>query len=315
MVRQLSRRTSLRSRGPRIMRFDFHFTDEGWNISEVNSDVPGGFVEGSGFTNLMARHFGTSSPSGAAEAYVDAVHRAANEKGAIALVHATAYSDDRQVMEYLARLLRERGRAVMHVSPAQIDWSKRPARNCAAYSNDQVAAIVRFFPADWLSRLPEDCSSPFLDGHGLSISNPTTALLVQSKAFPLVWDRLKTPLPLWRKLLPETRSARGLKRIERDWVLKPVYGRVGEDVGIAEITPQDQLHRLLHEAQRNSRDWILQRRFHANAIPSQFGDLYPCIGVYTLDKTAVGCYARIAKKPLTDDEAQDIAVLFDEETN
>jgi len=26
----------------RIMRFDFHFTPEGWRISEVNADVPGG---------------------------------------------------------------------------------------------------------------------------------------------------------------------------------------------------------------------------------------------------------------------------------
>ncbi|HOV76830.1 MAG TPA: hypothetical protein PLS24_02280, partial [Sedimentisphaerales bacterium] len=26
----------------RVMRFDFHFTEEGWRISEANSDVPGG---------------------------------------------------------------------------------------------------------------------------------------------------------------------------------------------------------------------------------------------------------------------------------
>ena len=31
----------------RVMRFDFHFTDEGWRISEVNADVPGGFIEAS----------------------------------------------------------------------------------------------------------------------------------------------------------------------------------------------------------------------------------------------------------------------------
>ena len=27
----------------RVMRFDFHYTDEGWRISEVNADVPGGY--------------------------------------------------------------------------------------------------------------------------------------------------------------------------------------------------------------------------------------------------------------------------------
>src|SRR5271155_3199567 len=28
----------------RVMRFDFHLTMQGWQISEVNSDVPGGFT-------------------------------------------------------------------------------------------------------------------------------------------------------------------------------------------------------------------------------------------------------------------------------
>jgi hypothetical protein len=32
----------------RVMRFDFHWTVTGWKISEVNSDVPGGFSESSG---------------------------------------------------------------------------------------------------------------------------------------------------------------------------------------------------------------------------------------------------------------------------
>jgi hypothetical protein len=38
----------------RHMRFDFHPTPVGWRISEVNSDVPGGFIEASGFSRLMA---------------------------------------------------------------------------------------------------------------------------------------------------------------------------------------------------------------------------------------------------------------------
>src|SRR5262249_28988819 len=34
----------------RVIRFDFHFTTESWRISEANTDVPGGFIEASGFT-------------------------------------------------------------------------------------------------------------------------------------------------------------------------------------------------------------------------------------------------------------------------
>src|SRR5207245_6230151 len=37
----------------RVMRFDFHFTTQGWRISEANTDVPGGFIEAAGFTRLM----------------------------------------------------------------------------------------------------------------------------------------------------------------------------------------------------------------------------------------------------------------------
>lgn len=28
--------------GPRFLRFDFHPTEEGWRLSEANTDVPGG---------------------------------------------------------------------------------------------------------------------------------------------------------------------------------------------------------------------------------------------------------------------------------
>ena len=48
--------------GPRVMRFDFHFTTEGWRISEVNSDVPGGYIESTGFTQLMAGQFPGCTP-------------------------------------------------------------------------------------------------------------------------------------------------------------------------------------------------------------------------------------------------------------
>ena len=48
----------------RLIRFDFHFTTEGWRISEANTDVPGGFNEASGFTRLMAQHYKQTTASG-----------------------------------------------------------------------------------------------------------------------------------------------------------------------------------------------------------------------------------------------------------
>ena len=45
------------AQGARIIRFDFHHTDDGWRISEANTDVPGGLNEASGFARLMAPHY------------------------------------------------------------------------------------------------------------------------------------------------------------------------------------------------------------------------------------------------------------------
>ena len=51
-------------RHSRLIRFDFHFTTEGWRISEANTDVPGGFNEASGFTRLMAANPGLRRSGG-----------------------------------------------------------------------------------------------------------------------------------------------------------------------------------------------------------------------------------------------------------
>jgi hypothetical protein len=39
------------------MRFDFHFSEEGWRISEVNCDVPGGLNEASGFPAIIESYY------------------------------------------------------------------------------------------------------------------------------------------------------------------------------------------------------------------------------------------------------------------
>ena len=48
----------------RVMRFDFHWTPDGWRISEVNSDVPGGFSEASELPLLMTPHYPGAQAAG-----------------------------------------------------------------------------------------------------------------------------------------------------------------------------------------------------------------------------------------------------------
>jgi len=298
----------------RVMRFDFHFTDQGWRISEVNADVPGGFIEASGFTQLMAAHYpGTTPPPDVADIYTRALAAALPKDAVVGLVHATAYSDDRQVMQFLGKRMAEHGLRTILISPEHIGWDQNVASACSSFARGELQAMVRFFPAEWLPTLPAKSQwSNFFSGSRTPISNPASAILVQTKRFPLVWDLLSTDLRTWRMLLPETICPSAvLSELElKDWVVKPALGRVGEGIAISGVTDEKKL-RLIHKAaRRRPSQWIAQRRFTALPVSRGNGSYYPSIGVFTVDGATSGAYARMGRKPLIDDEAQDVAVLI-----
>lgn len=308
-------RAALRHRGAstpgvaRLIRFDFHHTRDGWRISEANTDVPGGLNESSGVSELMAEQYDDLAPVGdVAGAYTRALLES-SASGWVGLVHATAYTDDHQVMAYLARRLTALGGTVRLVSPAQLRWHEGRAHLDGAV--ESAGAIARFYPAEWLSDLPRECEWDRFFRNGMTpVSNPATALLTQSKRLPLVWDRLKTPMPTWRALLPETRHPRDVPwREADDWVLKPALGRVGDGIGIRGVTPAKEWKRIARAALLFPRWWVAQRRFAATPLATDSEPGYPCIGVYTVDGRAVGAYGRIATRPLIDWRARDVSVL------
>lgn len=294
----------------RVARFDFHPTRDGWRITEVNSDVPGGFNEASGLSRLVAELVPGALPAGdPVAAYVAALLA---DGAAVALTHATAYSDDHQVMRYLARALAARGAKPKLISPSQLRWHDGHAQVVGDVG--PVDVLVRFFPAEWLTDLPRASGWPhWFAGGRTPASNPATALLTQSKRFPLLWDSLRTPLPTWRSLLPETREPPDVPWQRDDaWVVKPALGRVGAEVGIAGVTTTKEWSTIARGARRYPRAWVAQRRFAANTLDSEDGPLYPTIGVFTIDTTAVGAYGRVARRPLIDARAQEAAVLIRE---
>lgn len=329
--------------GPRVNRFDFHWTTDGWRISEVNCDVPGGFIEGGGFTTLVAGAFSELQTTGdPADRYIAAIAdflllpsfleegqgevlREANcdaeepsltppeNRGrTVALVHATAYVDDRQVMIYLARKLESRGLRCQLTSPAHIVW--RDGRASVRDGQELVAVdlIVRFFPAEWLPSLPRRLHwQHFFVDSQTPQSNPGVALLSQSKRLPLVWDELTTTLPRWRALLPETRDPRHVPwRKDDGWVLKTALGRVGDGVGLRGVTAAKDWNSIARAARWWPGEFVAQRRFAAIAVATPDGPRYPALGVFTVDGQASGIYARVARQPLVDHAAQDIAVLL-----
>jgi glutathionylspermidine synthase len=297
----------------RVMRFDFHSTPDGWRISEVNADVPGGFIEASGWNSLFAEKMaGVSAPPSTSELYAEALRDAVGEGGLVALVHATAYSDDRQVMRHLARRFSEHGLRTCLLSPSHLRWLDGRAEIHANFASGCPDAIVRFFPAEWLPNLlREDSRKAYFQKTCIPVSNPGSAILLQTKIFPLIWDELLTDISTWRRLLPRTVAITDINIPPDDsWVLKPALGRVGERIGIRGVTPESDLQKIIQEAGKNQKEWVAQKRFEILPITTPSGKKYPCIGVFTIGGKAAGFYGRIADKPIITQDAQDIAVLI-----
>ncbi|HKQ48135.1 MAG TPA: glutathionylspermidine synthase family protein [Phycisphaerae bacterium] len=300
---------------PRLMRFDFHHTPLGWMISEVNSDVPGGFIESSAFPSLVAEHFPGKTTLGDPARYLAQVIRANDAPfEAIAMVHATAYTDDRQVMVYLSRCFEAEGMRPMLASPADIRWELGAAYVRSRNREHRVDLMVRFFPSEWLPNLPRTCKPRrFFSNESPSIVNPASAIVTQTKRFPLVWKDLKTKLSLWSKLLPETRVVDRERMADESWIVKPALGRVGALIGIHGVTPPQELAKIHATCKRHPAHWVAQKRFCITPVETLNGLEYPSIGVFVIDGRVAGCYGRISSRPIIDDRAKDIVVLI--ETN
>jgi hypothetical protein len=229
------------------------------------------------------------------------------------MVHATAYSDDRQVMEYLAKALRARDMKTTMVSPAHIRFDNERASIQSSFASLEPECLIRFFPADWLPRLGSPSRwSGFFSSGATVLSNPGTALLLQTKRAPLVWDRVAGRVDTWRVMMPESRCPRDVTAIGSDeWVLKPALGRVGEDVAIAGITGPREFAAILKRVRRRPSAWVAQRRFESIAVETPDGLRHACLGVFTVDGSTAGCYGRVSVKALTDGDSQDVAVLME----
>lgn len=307
------KRTSGDPRHTRLMRFDFHFTSEGWRISEVNSDVPGGFNEASGFSGLIAAHYPTLKMTGDPTKALAQSLIAGTGKSSpvIGLIHATAYTDDRQVMVYLSRELEQLGAQPVFLGPDHLVWENSVPRANSEWSKSSLDALFRFFPAEWLPNLASPTGWPhFYGGSAVPLCNPASALLTQSKRFPLVWDQLETRLPTWRQLLPETHApSRRIKPGDAGWVFKPAMGRVGDSIGMLGVSSAKDWQRIKRSLWWYPREWVVQRRFEILPYITEAGAVYPCLGVYTVDSKVVGAYGRVSSNPLVNHLAVDTAVL------
>jgi glutathionylspermidine synthase len=223
--------------------------------------------------------------------------------GDIGLVHATAFTDDRQVMVFIQRFLERSGITSHLLSPADVDW-----RGGVAYAGGRpLPALLRFFPVEWLPNLPGRTWKAFFENTTTLQVNPGRAALSQSKRFPIIWPYLHSEVSVWQELLPPTQPWQ--ENLGDDWVCKPAFGRVGDGIGLCGVTSDSDWKLIRKARRRRPEEWIAQRRFCPIACETPAGPLYPCISVYVIDGRAAGIYGRVARRPLIDYLAQDVAVL------
>jgi glutathionylspermidine synthase len=293
----------------RVLRFDFHWTVDGWRISEVNSDVPGGFSEASELPALMAmNNSGTQVAGNPAAAWADAIAASVPTGQTVALVVAAGFMEDQQVMAYLAQLLGRRRITSHWAAPGDLRWRLGHAYLQSRLSLGPIGAIVRFFQAEWLD--VRSCAPLFVGGQ-TPVCNPGTAILTESKRFPLVWDQLSTALPTWRRLLPTTADPRDADWLRNDsWLVKSALCNTGDTVVIRSLLSNDQWCSATRAVRRYPAMWVAQRRFEACPIPTPTAPIYPCIGVYTVNGCPIGIYGRFSYTPLIDFAAVDVAILI-----
>lgn len=301
--------------GPvRVMRFDFHPTADGWAVSEVNSDVPGGYGEATFLPALYQRFLeGLRCPPSPLKLWGDAVECALTGD-TVAFLSAPGYLEDHQVVRVLMHELAAR-RLTSHwiQNPAALDWRDGEPRLVSA-PRSPIHGIVRFYQAEWLSQLPRRTNWRRLLSYSGTIVNPAAAILSESKRLALAWPQLSASNRVWRTVLPECRDPESIGSADRgDWVLKAAYSNTGDSVMIGKTMTAPQWERAVRVARRQDGQWVAQRRFETVALDSVDGSVYPCVGMFVINGNAAGAYVRLSRRQLTDGMALEAPLFIRQE--
>ena len=304
------------SKHVRLMRYDFHPTVEGkWAVSEVNSDVPGGFAEASLLPKLAIRILNTKQYYSIdfGEILSNAIIKKTKQNGKIMFVHCTSYSDDRQVMQFIGDKLEKLGYKSLYGAADHLIFENKEAVSILDGYQGKVDFIFRFTPLEWLKDIKPKTWGGYFDTVTPSCNHPI-AIFAQTKRFPLIWDELEKngiDLSTWKSLLPETLEVKNAKN--RDgFIYKPACGRVGEKISIEESCKKEEYNAILKDVRKNPKKYIAQKKFISKPLVDSDGnEFHVCLGSYTVDGSHAGFYARISKSTRIDSNAQDIPVLIE----
>ena len=297
----------------RLMRFDFHPTEKGWAISEVNSDVPGGLSEASLWPKLANKYFKDYEPSeDVSKILLKEFKSKLNDNSTVAFVHATSYSDDRQVMQFLGDYFDKFEFNTLYLAPDHIKWKDNKAYSILEGNECEIDGIFRFFPLEWLNNLPRKSGRfGYYSSKTLSCNHPIS-LFAQTKRLPLIWDKLDFEVPTWKKLLPATKKINEIPFDKDKWVYKPALGRVGEGIYIEEALSIKEMKDIKKDIKKHPKEWIMQEKFKSKPVITEDNKEYHlCMGVFTVNSKFAGYYARVSEFPRIDGRAKDIPVLVE----
>ncbi len=300
----------------RLMRYDFHPTIDGkWAVSEVNSDVPGGFAESSLMPQAAIEAIGTKDYyyKNFGEILSNAIAKKVVPCGKIMMVHCTCYSDDRQVMQYLGDKLKTMGFDIIYGAADHIKFENNIAYSILDGNEGKLDGIVRFTPLEWLKDIKPKNWDGYFDTITPSCNHPV-AIFAQTKRFPLIWNALEKngiDLTTWKELLPETIEVKDVKNKE-GFIFKPACGRVGEKISIKEACQDNEYEEILADVKKHPKEYLAQKKFISKPVIDQNGnEFHVCLGSYTVDGKHGGYYARISNTPRIDSNAADIPVLIE----
>lgn len=299
------------SQNVRLMRFDFHPTSDGWAVSEVNSDVPGGLAEASVLPRIACQYFnGYQAHKNIAQSLYEAFLDKTSKEATIAFVHATSYADDRQVMEFLSDYFIKQGYQTVLAAPDHITWNQGKAYCNMDGNVGPIDGITRFFPLEWLTNLPKSSDWRGYYTTATPSCNHPIAIYTQSKRLPLVWDELGVNISTWKQLLPRTIDPKLVHRNDSSWIYKPALGRVGEGISIREAITEKERLKIEKSVRKHPRDWVAQQKFTSQPLINEKGEhFHLCVGVFTVNGKSAGFYGRISPYARIDDRAKDIPIL------
>lgn len=308
----LGRREPWTPSATRVMRFDFHPTAAGWRISEVNSDVPGGFNEASTFTALMEVQFrGLRAAGDPLAVLAKSLAKSVGPGQCAALLSAPGYLEDHQVVSGVSAKLREFGVQSVRTHPDHVLWRDGCAWVDMGGEAVEAGVVYRFFQAEWVTRLREGEWGGLFRGGRTPVCNPGMSALSESKRLPLIWPRLATPMPTWRTLLPRTRSPwRAAFDSSSPCIRKTAYCNTGDVVVSRAWSGSGRWLASMADSLLRPGSWIVQDQFQSAPIDGPEGPVHVCLGVYVIDGRAAGIYGRASRRPAIDFMAQDLAVLI-----